>query len=121
MSIQANFVAKRPNKDADFFWESTNADVVSIHEFIAVLTTQYNVVRSFTKSDDELSYTNIFTLDTMEEWTGFMSSILETVPDFLNRRNLYFINAGHSVDFQLVDTDNGTVITELLDLQLGAR
>lgn len=121
MSIQAKFVAQRPNKDADFFWDSTDPEVASMHELINLLTTQQNVVRSFIKSDDELSYTNTFTVNTVEEWVTFMNSILETVPNFLNRRNLYFIIAGHSVDFQLVDTDNNTIMMDLRDLQLGAR
>lgn len=110
MSIEVIFTMKRPNTSKDFWWESSDPEIVEMCRKIDVLASTQNIQRSYGKSPDNLIYESRFVASDREAWNHFMNSVIIEMPNMLEQRNAYLGLANHTIRMVINNANSGDVI-----------
>jgi hypothetical protein len=113
MPITVTFHAERTNFDHEFFWESTDPEILEITTMVNELASSSDIVHTFNKSEDGLSAESSFYLLNYDYWMAFVGLIrYSSNSDSLGKRDLYFTNAGHTLTFRVTDQDTSELFLE---------
>lgn len=112
MSIEVTFTMERPNTTTDFWWESTDPQIVDICHKIDTLAESFSITRTSSKSENGLVFTSQFVTTIDGSWQQFMNAILSEMPTMIATRNAYLEAAGHTIRMVINHIETNSIIKE---------
>ena len=120
MSLEIRFYAERPNTEVDFWWDSQDEEVVEYCNFILDVANSLGIGHHTTKSEDGLSMTSTFTVNSKDDWLEHSKRLIEgrtlesgktvDMESMVNKRYQYFTTAKHTLTSELFDNSNNESI-----------
>ena len=115
MNIKVILTAKRPNTNAEFWWNATTdnarlADLQTIKE-CGIL----NIQDTKELSEDGLTLTRTFTNVTHVTWGLFMDIVLSQYELLMARRE-YFLSNNHTLSKVKINVDTNEIVEQYADV-----
>lgn len=112
MSIEVTFTMERPDTTTDFWWESTDTQIVDICQTIDALAQSFSIIRTSSKSENGLVFTSKFVTTIDGSWQQFMNAVLSEMPTMIATRDAYLASAGHTIHMVINHIETNSIIKE---------
>lgn len=112
MSFEVKFTGTRSSTAADFWWDSKDTEIAGYCSIIKSLTEALNIQHVYVVSEDSMSFTSSFIVNTMEDWQQFNTIMGESIPGMKAKRAAYFQENQHTLIQEFLN-DNSEVTTLL--------
>lgn len=112
MSFEIKFTMERPDTTTDFWWESTDPQIVDICHKIDTLAGNLGITRTSSKSDNNLKYESRFVFAVGEDWQQYMNAVIAEMPNMIEQRDTYLLAAGHTIHMAINHIESSSLIKE---------
>lgn len=110
MTFEVIFTMKRTDDSHEFWWESTDPEIVKMCRRIDALARTQNIQRMSGKSADNRTYESRFIMSNITMWKHFMNTVVTEMPDMLEKRTAYLVAANHAIQLVINNADTSSTV-----------
>lgn len=123
MTLKVRFTLQRPDTNAEFWWNSTNPEILNYCNKIKEMAQNLGIQHSYAELPNALESVSTFTVENVLQWNQLTDQIAEHIPDMPAKRLEYYTINNHSLIMEWIDETDNTVVfknTNILLLRSGA-
>lgn len=110
MALQVRFILTRPDTSAEFWWNSTNSEILNYCNQIKALAQSLNIQHTYSESEDSLTANSIFSVASLQHWLDFNQRITDEFSNMFSKRVEYFSTNNHILAVEWFDSVKQQVV-----------
>ena len=103
MALQVRFILKRPDTSAEFWWNSTDNEILNYCNQIKSIAQSLNIAHSYSESEDGLTGSSIFFVSSLQNWLDLSQRVSYELPNMFSKRLEYFSANNHMLIVETFD------------------
>jgi hypothetical protein len=103
MALQVRFILKRSDTSAEFWWNSTDTEILNYCNQTRLIAQSLNILHSYSESEDGLTGNSVFFVSSLQNWLDLNQRILEELSAMFPKRLEYFSANNHTLTVEWFD------------------
>lgn len=103
MTLQVRFSLKRPDTSAEFWWNSTDTEILNYCNQTTLIAQSLNIPHSYSESEDGLTANSTFLVSSLQNWLDLSQRISDELPAMFSKRSEYFLANNHMLIVEWFD------------------
>jgi hypothetical protein len=103
MALQVRFSLTRSDNSAEFWWNSTDNEILNYCNQIKSIAQSLNIQHSYSESEDGLTANSTFLVSSLQNWLDLNQRISDELPTMFSKRSEYFSANNHTLTVEWFD------------------